>query len=182
MSPPENETVLSAPEIAAKLREMGAAITEIAGANEGLVLVGIQRRGVNLAARLAKILEPQHGDIPLGAVDITLYRDDLGSVGPKPVVGETRIPFELEGKFVVVVDDVLYTGRTVRAALNTLSDYGRPDRIALCVLVDRGGRELPIHADVVGYSMSADRKDRVDVYLEEVDGRDAVELSTGWRT
>ena len=114
--------------------------------------------------------------VPRGALDITLYRDDLETVGPKPVIGETRIPVDLAGKHVVIVDDVLYTGRTVRAALDELTDFGRPRRISLCVLVDRGGRELPIQADIVGATVKTAAGDRVDVFVEELDGRDQVEL------
>jgi pyrimidine operon attenuation protein/uracil phosphoribosyltransferase len=145
-----------------------------------LVLIGIQRRGVELAERLARLVEPALGEpVATGALDITLYRDDLESIGPRPVVGETRIPQSLDGKCVVIVDDVLYTGRTVRAALDELADFGRPARIGLCVLIDRGGRELPIQADIVGKKVQAQRGDRVDVLLSEVDGRDAVELVSG---
>jgi pyrimidine operon attenuation protein/uracil phosphoribosyltransferase len=112
--------------------------------------------------------------VPRGALDITLYRDDLQTVGPRPVVGPTDLPWNLDGKRVVIVDDVLYTGRTVRAALDELADFGRPSRVSLAVLVDRGGRELPIHADIVGKKLSIEAGDRVDVLVEELDGRDAV--------
>jgi pyrimidine operon attenuation protein/uracil phosphoribosyltransferase len=112
--------------------------------------------------------------VPQGSLDITLYRDDLQTVGPRPVVGATHLPWEIDGKHVVIVDDVLYTGRTVRAALDELADFGRPARIALAVLVDRGGRELPIHADVVGRSIEVPPGGRVDVLVKEIDGRDAV--------
>jgi pyrimidine operon attenuation protein/uracil phosphoribosyltransferase len=114
--------------------------------------------------------------VPRGALDITLYRDDLETVGPKPVIGETRLPGELTGKHVVIVDDVLYTGRTVRAALDELADFGRPKRISLCVLVDRGGRELPIQPDIVGKQVKVNRGERVDVLVEELDGRNEVDL------
>jgi pyrimidine operon attenuation protein/uracil phosphoribosyltransferase len=181
MSQSDNETVLSAPEIQEKLEEMASAIKALAGDNAELVLIGIQRRGVPLAERLGKILADQQVKAGLGALDITLYRDDLETVGPRPVIGETTIPFELVGKIVVIVDDVLYTGRTIRAALDELSDFGRPDRIGLCVLVDRGGRELPIQADITGITVAVDPGSRVDVFLDEIDGKDAVELSTGWR-
>lgn len=145
-----------------------------------LVLIGIQRRGVELAERLARLVEPLLGEpVSTGALDITLYRDDLESIGPRPLVGETRIPESLDGKCVVIVDDVLYTGRTVRAALDELADFGRPARVGLCVLIDRGGRELPIQADIVGKTVKAKRDDRVDVLLNEVDGRDSVELVSG---
>jgi pyrimidine operon attenuation protein/uracil phosphoribosyltransferase len=112
-------------------------------------------------------------------MDITLYRDDLQTIGPRPVVGETRLPVDLDHKWVVIVDDVLYTGRTVRAALDQLADFGRPARIGLAVLVDRGGRELPIQGDLVGLTVDAEPDDRVEVFVVEVDGRDAVELVQG---
>jgi pyrimidine operon attenuation protein/uracil phosphoribosyltransferase len=113
-------------------------------------------------------------DIPSGALDITLYRDDLQTVGPRPVVGATQLPWTLDDQNVVIVDDVLYTGRTVRAALDELADFGRPARIALAVLIDRGGRELPIHADVIGRKVEVAADQRVDVLVEELDGRDEV--------
>ena len=156
---------------------MAVEVLELAQGTEHLVLIGIQRRGVELAARIAKLIEHDEGVVvPRGALDITLYRDDLETVGPKPVIGETRIPVDLAGKHVVIVDDVLYTGRTVRAALDELTDFGRPRRISLCVLVDRGGRELPIQADIVGATVKTAAGDRVDVFVEELDGRDQVEL------
>jgi len=157
------------------LRRMAEQVVELDGGTERLVLVGIQRRGVQLAERIARIIREREGaDVPRGALDITLYRDDLQTVGPRPVVGPTDLPWNLEGRCVVIVDDVLYTGRTVRAALDELADFGRPARIALAVLVDRGGRELPIHADVVGRTIDVAPHDRVDVLVEELDGRDAV--------
>lgn len=139
-----------------------------------LVLVGIQRRGVELAARLAALLAKETGaDVPRGALDITLYRDDLEQVGPMPVVGPTHLPVDVEGRHVWIVDDVLFTGRTIRAALDELADFGRPSRIGLAVLVDRGGRELPIQADVVGEKATVERGDRVEVSVKELDGEDA---------
>jgi pyrimidine operon attenuation protein/uracil phosphoribosyltransferase len=153
---------------------MADQIVELYGADD-LVLVGIQRRGVQIADRLAALIEEREGtQIPRGALDITLYRDDLQTVGPRPVVGSTHLPWALDEKTVVIVDDVLYTGRTVRAALDELADFGRPARIALAVLVDRGGRELPIHADVVGKVIDVPVGDRVDVLVKELDGEDAV--------
>src|SRR5207237_2968960 len=143
------------------------------------VLIGIQRRGVELAERIAKLIEQEEGapaEIPRGALDITLYRDDLETVGPKPVIGETHIPGDLSDKHVVIVDDVLYTGRTVRAALDELADFGPPKRISLVVLVDRGRRELAVQADIVGKALKTAAADRVDVLVEEMDGRDQVEL------
>jgi pyrimidine operon attenuation protein/uracil phosphoribosyltransferase len=161
------------------LARMASEIVERAGGTESLALVGIQRRGVELATRLQRLIEQSDGSrVPVGKLDITLYRDDLQTVGPRPVVGETSLP-DLDGRTVVIVDDVLYTGRTVRAALDECADFGRPRRILLCVLVDRGGRELPIQADVIGSRATTVPGDRVDVFVTELDGRDAVELVRG---
>ena len=162
--------------LARTLARMATEIVERAHGTEGLVLVGIQRRGVELAARLRSLIaQSEQTTVPWGKLDITLYRDDLQTVGPRPVVGETSLP-DLDGKTVAIVDDVLYTGRTVRAALDECTDFGRPRRILLCVLIDRGGRELPIQADIVGKKVTAGPGDRVDVLVSELDGRDAVEL------
>ncbi|HET9684112.1 MAG TPA: bifunctional pyr operon transcriptional regulator/uracil phosphoribosyltransferase PyrR, partial [Gemmatimonadaceae bacterium] len=139
------------------------------------VLLGIPTRGVPLALRLAARIHAFEGvAVPTGALDITLYRDDLQTVGPRPVVGPTNLPWAIDGKHVVIVDDVLYTGRTVRAALDELADFGRPKRIALAVLIDRGGRELPIQPDVVGKVLDVAPRDRVDVFVSELDEKDAV--------
>ena len=165
--------------IARALARMGSEIVERCGGTEGLALVGIQRRGVELAYRLKRIIDrAEHDNIPCGKLDITLYRDDLQTIGPRPVVGETQLP-DLEGRTVVIVDDVLYTGRTVRAALDECADFGRPRRVLLCVLIDRGGRELPIQADIVGKVMTVSPDERVAVFVSELDGRDAVELVRG---
>ena len=156
---------------------MAMEVLDLAPRAEDLVLIGIQRRGVELAERIGKVIEGEEGvTVPRGALDITLYRDDLETVGPRPVVGETRLPGDLTDKHAVIVDDVFYTGRTVRAALDELADFGRPRRISLCVLVDRGGRELPIHADVVGKAIRTRPGDRVEVQIVELDGVDQVDL------
>lgn len=172
-------TVLDARALDRTLRRMADQIIELNAGTEGLVLVGIQRRGVQLAERIGRIIETQEGaTIARGALDITLYRDDLQTVGPRPVVGATHLPWTLDGQNVVIVDDVLYTGRTVRAALDELADFGRPGRIALAVLIDRGGRELPIHADIVGRTVTVGAGERVDVFIEELDGRDEVVIAS----
>jgi len=157
------------------LKRMADEIVELNDGTDDLVLVGIQRRGVQLAERIVGLInEREAARVPCGSLDITLYRDDLQTVGPRPVVGPTNLPMSIDNKRVVIVDDVLYTGRTVRAALDELADFGRPARIALAVLVDRGGRELPIHADVVGKKVEVAAEERVDVLVSELDGRDEV--------
>ena len=173
----QHTTILDARAIERTLRRMADEIVELNDGTDNLVIVGIQRRGVQLADRIVRIIEErEQATVPRGALDITLYRDDLQTVGPRPVVGPTDLPWNLTGKRVVIVDDVLYTGRTVRAALDELADFGRPARIALAVLVDRGGRELPIQPDVVGKTLDAASRDRVDVLVQDLDGRDAVVL------
>lgn len=176
--PAKTTTVLDARAVARTLRRMADEIVELFDGTDNLILVGIQRRGVQLSERLADILDEREGvRLPRGSLDITLYRDDLQTVGPRPVVGPTRLPWDLNGKRVLIVDDVLHTGRTVRAALDELADFGRPARIALAVLVDRGGRELPIHADIVGKRIDVTAPDRVDVMVVELDGSDGVVLA-----
>ncbi|MGQ0715149.1 MAG: bifunctional pyr operon transcriptional regulator/uracil phosphoribosyltransferase PyrR [Gemmatimonadaceae bacterium] len=173
--PPKNSVVLDARAVDRALKRMADEILELNNGTDDLIVVGIQRRGVQLASRIVDAMKEREGvDVPRGALDITLYRDDLQTVGPRPVVGPTDLPWNLEGKHVVIIDDVLYTGRTVRAALDELADFGRPARIALAVLVDRGGRELPIHADIVGKKIEVAPTDRVDVLVNELDGKDAV--------
>jgi pyrimidine operon attenuation protein/uracil phosphoribosyltransferase len=153
---------------------------EILERNRGLdeiALVGIRRRGVPLARRIAKSLREINGDdVPTGALDITLYRDDLmrHPVGPQPVVRRTEIPFSIDDRKILLVDDVLYTGRTIRAALDALIDFGRPRAIQLIVLVDRGHRELPIKADYVGKNLPTSLKQSVQVRLQEIDCADEV--------
>ena len=144
---------------------------------ESLVLVGIRTRGVPLAERLAaKIGEIEKMEIPVGVLDITLYRDDATTVGPHALLKATHIHFPIDGKKIILVDDVLFTGRTIRAALDGLIDFGRPSCIQLVVLVDRGHRELPIRADYVGKNLPTAREESVEVHLKEEDGRDEVHI------
>ena len=166
--------VLDAEGIRRALARIAHEIVERHRGIEGLCLIGIRSRGEVLARRLAKVLEEITVGvaIPVGALDITLYRDDLSRAGPNPVVRRTEIPFDVDGKTVVVVDDVLFTGRTVRAAMDALADLGRPQCVELAVLADRGHRELPIRADYVGKNLPTSKKELVLVRLMESDGRD----------
>jgi pyrimidine operon attenuation protein/uracil phosphoribosyltransferase len=152
-------------------------IVEKQAGTAGLVLIGIQRRGVPLAHRLAEaIAENEGATLPVGALDITFYRDDLSKLGQSPLVKGTEVPFQVEGATVVLVDDVLYTGRTIRAAMDALREFGRPQAVRLAVLVDRGHRELPIRADHVGKNVPTSREEVVRVRVREVDGEDAVDI------
>jgi pyrimidine operon attenuation protein/uracil phosphoribosyltransferase len=149
---------------------------------DGVCLVGVRSRGVPLARRIAAILTSVTGqEVPTGALDITLYRDDLmrAAIGPQPIVRKTEIPFSIDNRTIVLVDDVLYTGRTTRAALDALIDFGRPKAIQLVVLVDRGHRELPIKADYVGKNVPTSRKESVQVRLQELDAADEVVVEAG---
>ncbi len=171
----KNTTVLDARAVERTLKRMSVEIVELNRGTDDLIIVGIQRRGVQLADRLVKMIEGGEGvTVPQGSLDITLYRDDLQTIGPRPVVGPTYLPWDLENKHIIIVDDVLYTGRTVRAALDELADFGRPASISLAVLIDRGGRELPIHADVVGKRVDVGEDERVDVMVAELDERTEV--------
>ncbi len=146
------------------------------GAHE-LVFVGMQTRGVPLAKRLAHFIQEVEGiTIPVGALDITLYRDDLSSLNLKPIVQRTDIPANITDKRVILVDDVLYTGRSIRAAMDALIDLGRPKSIQLVVLIDRGHRELPIRADYAGKNIPTSRYEEIQVYIKEIDGRDEVAI------
>jgi pyrimidine operon attenuation protein/uracil phosphoribosyltransferase len=167
------------------LARMAREIVEKNDGTSGLVLMGIQRRGVDLAALLQEEIRRAEGaDLAVGSLDITLYRDDLAAVGPRPIVGESTLPPQgLDDQVVVIVDDVLFTGRTVRAALNELMDWGRPARILLCVLADRGGRELPVQPDIVGRRVEMlEPGQHVEVLVPALDGRlgvDVVAAATG---
>jgi pyrimidine operon attenuation protein/uracil phosphoribosyltransferase len=168
-------TVMEADDIRRALTRIAHEIIERSKGTEQLVLVGIADRGDDLARRLAgEIARIEGADVPVGILDITFYRDDIGLRAEAPEVHETRIPFDVSGRTVVLVDDVLFTGRTIRAAMDALMDLGRPRKIQLAVLVDRGHRELPIRADFVGKNVPTSLRDDVRVLIEEVDGRDAV--------
>jgi pyrimidine operon attenuation protein / uracil phosphoribosyltransferase len=169
--------IMTADEIRRAIVRISHEIVERQAGTEGLVLVGIQRRGVPLAQRLADaIAEHEGATLPVGALDITFYRDDLSLVAQQPIVKGTTIPVDLNGKTLVLVDDVLFTGRTIRAAMDALVDFGRPRAIRLAVLVDRGHRELPIRADHVGKNVPTARDELVKVHLVESDGEDAVRI------
>lgn len=178
MATKERQVLMDKDEVEDALRRMAHQIIDRNGGTDHLLVLGIRRRGVELAEAIQGYIEEEGGvEIPSGALDITLYRDDLMAIGPRPVVGESTLPLEgVEGRAVVIVDDVLFTGRTVRAAINELMDWGRPARIDLCVLVDRGGRELPIQPDVVGRRVEVRHDQIVEVLVPEQDGRLAVEL------
>lgn len=167
--------VMDADRVAKSLTRIAHEIIEHNRGIDDIRLVGIRTRGVPIARRIAAALKTITGaDVPTGALDITLYRDDLKR--QQPVVRSTEIPFGLEGRHVLLVDDVLYTGRTIRAALDALIDFGRPKSIQLVVLVDRGHRELPIRADYVGKNVPTAVTESVQVHLTEIDGRDEVEV------
>ena len=167
--------IMTADEIRRAIVRVSHEIVERQAGTEGLVLIGIQRRGVPLATRLAAATEAHEGvALPVGALDITFYRDDLSLIAQQPIVKGTAIPVDLNGRTVILVDDVLYTGRTIRAAMDALVDFGRPQAIRLAVLIDRGHRELPIRADHVGKNVPTSRDELVRVHLVETDGEDAV--------
>jgi pyrimidine operon attenuation protein/uracil phosphoribosyltransferase len=169
--------VMDADRMARALTRMAHEILERNRGLDEIALVGIRTRGVPLARRISRSLHDINGDdVPTGALDITLYRDDLmrHAVGPQPLVRRTEIPFSIDGRKILLVDDVLYTGRTIRAALDALIDFGRPQGIQLVVLVDRGHRELPIKADYVGKNLPTSLKQSVQVHLQEIDGKDEV--------
>lgn len=157
---------------------MAREIVEMNGGTGGLVLMGIHRRGTQIASLIREEIQEAEGvELDSGSIDITLYRDDLEVVGPLPVIGGSELPADgIDDRCVVIVDDVAYTGRTARAALNEVSDWGRPRRILFCVLVDRGGRELPIQPDVTGRAVQVLPHQRVEVLVPELDERLGVEL------
>lgn len=172
---PPPRTALDHDEISRALRRMAIEIAERNRGVREVALVGVRRGGVAPAARLRALLHEIEGrEVPMGAVDITLYRDDAATALPNPLIGPSEIPFDVDGHVVVLVDDVLYTGRTTRAAIDAILDYGRPRAVQLAVLVDRGHRELPIHADFVGRVIATTPSERVDVRLDEPGAADEV--------
>jgi pyrimidine operon attenuation protein/uracil phosphoribosyltransferase len=176
MMPAKVVEILSAEEIRRTLTRLASQIIERSGDLSKLVLLGIHTRGVPLSQLLAQHIEIlENQSVRVGAIDITFYRDDLDRVALR-TPAKTEIPYDLTGKYVVLVDDVIFSGRTIRAALNAVSEYGRPEIIALATLIDRGHRQLPIHPDFVGKKLPTAINEQVKVYLQAADGRDAVEL------
>ena len=176
--PPEVVEILSADELRRTVMRMASEIIERTDDLSNLVMLGIHTRGVPLAELLVRQIEAlENVQVPQGALDITFYRDDLDKIGVR-TPAQTKISFDLTSKVVLLVDDVIYKGRTIRAALNAVNDYGRPAAIRLAVLVDRGHREVPIHPDFTGKKLPTAREEQVKVYLSQTDGRDAVELMT----
>lgn len=177
---PENNRihVMDEADVQRAIARMAREIVERNGGTDGLTLMGIHRRGTQISDLLKEEIERAEGvELASGSLDITLYRDDLMAVGPRPVVNGSALPQQgIDDRNIVIVDDVLYTGRTTRAALNELMDWGRPGRIHLCVLIDRGGRELPIRPDIVGREVQVLPNQRVEVYVPELDGRLGVEI------
>ena len=158
------------------LAELSAQLDRAIEPDARLILIGIHRRGDSIAAEIGRQLALTRGPVPIGSLDITLYRDDFGQIGALPTVGTTRIPESIEDAHIVIVDDVLHTGRTIRAALQELSDFGRARRIQLCVLVDRGGRQLPIQPDYVGRTIEVGSTQDVAVRVADTDGGWGVDL------
>jgi pyrimidine operon attenuation protein/uracil phosphoribosyltransferase len=171
----QTKIALDKQDINRTLTRIAHEISERSRGMENLVLIGIRRRGVTIARRLSQKLQDITGTaVPVGALDITLYRDDLSEIDAQPVLKKTEIPFSVKGKRIILCDDVLYTGRTIRAALDGIIDLGRPKSIQLAVLIDRGHRELPIQANYVGKAISTTLDDHVEVFLEEDDPADQV--------
>jgi pyrimidine operon attenuation protein/uracil phosphoribosyltransferase len=171
----EKAVIMNAGDMARAMKRMAHEVIEANRGADNLVLLGIQRRGVPLARRLGESIKQVEGiDVPSGSLDITFYRDDLSKLGPTPQVASTEMPFDVNEKIIILVDDVLYTGRTVRAALDVIMDWGRPQAIRLAVLVDRGHRELPIRPDFVGKNVPTSQREIIKVKLEEYDGTEEV--------
>jgi pyrimidine operon attenuation protein/uracil phosphoribosyltransferase len=173
----EKTQLMTATEIDRTVQRLAHEIVEKSGGTSNLCLIGIRRRGVPLAKRIAQAMRGIDGvDVPVGTLDITLYRDDLSKVAAQPVLQSSDIPFAVDDKDLVLVDDVLYTGRTIRAAMNGLFDLGRPKRVRLCVLIDRGHRELPVEATFIGRSVQTSDTEIIEVRLNEIDQEERVVL------
>jgi len=173
----EKTQLMSATEIDRTLQRLAHEIVEKSGGTTNIALIGIRRRGVPLAQRIARCMRGIDGvDVPVGTLDITLYRDDLSKVSPQPVLHSSEIPFPVDDMRLILVDDVLYTGRTVRAAMNGLFDLGRPRQIRLSVLIDRGHREMPIEASFIGRHVQTTEREIVEVRLKETDQEERVVL------
>ncbi|HET6144439.1 MAG TPA: bifunctional pyr operon transcriptional regulator/uracil phosphoribosyltransferase PyrR [Candidatus Acidoferrales bacterium] len=173
----EKNQLMTATEIDRTIQRLAAEIVEKSGGTSNLALIGIRRRGVPLSQRIAQSMRGNGGvSVPVGTLDITLYRDDLSKVAAHPVLQSSEIPFTVDDKDIVLVDDVLYTGRTIRAAMNGLFDLGRPKRVRLCVLIDRGHREMPIEASFVGRNVQTSDAEIVEVRLNEIDHEERVML------
>jgi len=173
----EKTQLMTATEIDRTVQRLAHEIVEKSGGTSNLALIGVRRRGVPLAARIAHAMRGIDGvDVPVGTLDITLYRDDLSKVAAQPILQSSDIPFTVDDKDLVLIDDVLYTGRTARAAMNGLFDLGRPQRVRLCVLIDRGHRELPIEASFVGRTIQTSDSEIIEVRLKETDQEERVAL------
>ena len=175
---PPVKTVLDRDDMRRTLVRIAHEIVEKNAEPQQIAVVGIHRRGALIAARLKQLLDDLLDvDVPTGSLDISFYRDDVATRADQPVVHASHVPFDLQGRTVIIVDDVLFTGRTIRAAMEALNDYGRAGRIQLAVLADRGHRELPIRPDYVGKNLPTARSERVNVHLDELDGEDLVTIT-----
>jgi pyrimidine operon attenuation protein/uracil phosphoribosyltransferase len=175
MSFTEKAVIMNRDDMSRAVKRMAHEVLEANSGTEDLVILGIQRRGVPLAGLLRDAIKAvEGGELPMGSIDITFYRDDLSKLGPSPRVATTTMPLDVTDKVVILVDDVLFTGRTVRAALDVIMDWGRPRAIQLAVLVDRGHRELPIRPDYVGKNVPTSQKEVIKVRIEEIDGTQQV--------
>ncbi len=173
----EKSQLMTATEIDRTLQRLAHEIVEKSGGTANLALIGVRRRGVPLANRIAQAMRGIDGvDVPVGTLDITLYRDDLSKVAAQPILQSSEIAFAVDDKDLVLVDDVLYTGRTIRAAMNGLFDLGRPKRVRLCVLIDRGHRELPVEASFIGRTVQTSDTEIIEVRLNEIDREERVVL------
>lgn len=171
----EKAQLMNAQDLNRVIRRMAHEMVEHNKGTDNMILVGIHRRGVYIARRLQKLIaEAEGAKVPCGELDITLYRDDLTTLSEQPIVHSTRMPEDISGKHIFLVDDVLFTGRTVRAALEALVDLGRPQIVQLAVIIDRGHRELPIHADICGRNVPTSKSEAIEVRMEELDGKDGV--------